>query len=865
MYEHLLSCDDRTKIARLLSAETRFAHKTGAVADTRCDAGLLETPAGTIALCVLTTDNEDSSWRDDNAAHQLCSELGKAVYDYFNPAGAAVVVQPLPLAMGAQGGLVESLQRTLNARAAPEPPIDIDGDFGPQTEAAVKRFQELRGLPVTGTVNGTTWSALGPLIEVDPAVPEPAVVNHRQLPRRAADSLSGPPHVSCRAWCIVAADSGELLWGHEANRMLDPASTTKIMTALVALRQASEHPELLAQDVVFSQRADETIGSTAGLAAGEIVPLRELLYGLLLPSGNDAAVAVAEHVGRGLIAEAATSDSSLADPLDRFVERMNQVAAELQLSETHFQNPHGLTSAQHKTSARDLAKLARAALADERFRQLVGTREYGCTVRSLAGYQRHVLWQNTNRLLETDGYLGIKTGTTDAAGACLVSSERRADRELIAVVLGATSSDGRYVDTRNLFRWAWRNLLGEPTAEARILDRSEPVVVSQQALQLHQQSLLFDGHNDLPWHFRQLGTPSFTRVDLAQSQAELHTDIPRLKQGGVGAQFWSVYVPVEVGLEGKALLTTLEQIELVHAMVAHYPETFMLARSAADVRAARQSGKIASLIGMEGGHCIENSLGALRQLYQRGARYMTLTHTANLEWADSATDSPQHGGLTAFGEEVVREMNRLGMLVDLSHVSVETMKHALRITRAPVIFSHSSARAVADHPRNVPDDVLRQLPANGGVVLVNFYPSFVVPAAAQLSVERLAYQRSLRQAGKSDAEVTAEVKRWESLHPAPRGTIYDVVDHIDHIVRVAGIDHVGIGSDYDGIDAVPEQLADVSAYPRITQVLLDRGYTAEAIGKILGGNLLRVLEAAEAVAEPTAAPAAPELGNPATP
>jgi membrane dipeptidase len=392
--------------------------------------------------------------------------------------------------------------------------------------------------------------------------------------------------------------------------------------------------------------------------------------------------------------------------------------------------------------------------------------------------------------------------------------------------------------------------LSVPTVAATTQTPARSAVeVTPAAMQIHQSAIVVDGHNDLPWRFRDLGMPSFDQVDIRQLHPEMHTDIPRLLQGGVGAQFWSVYVPVETSRDGKALLTTLEQIEFVHGMIKQYPDVFRLALTYQDILACRGDGKIACLIGVEGGHCIENSLNVLRQLYQRGARYMTLTHSQTLEWADSATDDPRHDGLTPFGEEIVREMNRLGMLVDLSHVSVATMQDALQISSAPVIYSHSSSRAIADHPRNVPDDVLRLISRNGGIVMVNFYSGFVVPASARRGVERMAYQRQLQADGVSADNVKQQLASWDARRPIDRGSLHDVVDHIQHIIEVAGVDHVGLGSDFDGIDAVPEQLEDVSAYPRITQELLNRGYSADQIRKVLGGNLLRVLKACESVAE----------------
>lgn len=375
-----------------------------------------------------------------------------------------------------------------------------------------------------------------------------------------------------------------------------------------------------------------------------------------------------------------------------------------------------------------------------------------------------------------------------------------------------------------------------------------PVVLTEAALRLHRSALVVDGHNDLPWELRKQAAGQFERMDVAQPQRTLHTDLPRLREGGVGAQFWSVWAPVETARRGRALAVTLEQIDLVHRMIARYPETLELARTADDIVRIHRSGKIASLIGVEGGHSIEGSLEVLRRLRELGAAYMTLAHSESLDWCDSATDEPRCGGLSPFGEEVVREMNRLGMLVDLSHVSPDAMRAALRVTAAPVLFSHSSARAVADHPRNVPDDVLKLTAANGGVVMVNFFSSFLVPSSAALSVERMQFRREQERRLADAAAVDAALQRWDAAHQPERGSIQTLIDHIDHIVRVAGVDHVGLGSDYDGITLVPEQLEDVSCFPLITQALLDRGYTEEQIRKILGENLLRVMRGAEQTA-----------------
>lgn len=387
----------------------------------------------------------------------------------------------------------------------------------------------------------------------------------------------------------------------------------------------------------------------------------------------------------------------------------------------------------------------------------------------------------------------------------------------------------------------------EPTAGGK-KDRPQ-VSLTDAGRKVHFETFVFDGHNDLPWEMRTKHDSSFDKTDIAKAQPSLHTDIPRLKAGNVGAQFWSVYVPSEAGRQGTALTQTLEQIELVHAMVKRYPETFELARTVADIERIRKAGKIASLIGVEGGHSIEDSITNLRKLRELGAAYMTLTHSDTLAWADSATDTGQHDGLSPFGEEVVREMNKLGMLVDLSHVSDETMRDAIRISRAPVIYSHSSARAVANHPRNVPDDVLKLVKENGGVVMVNFFPGFITPEGAETMREVLQVSRDLRRKFPKEEDYRRERKRWEDRHPYPAGSIHDVVDHIDHVAKTIGIDRVGLGSDFDGITKVPQQLEDVSTYPLITQELLNRGYQPTDIHKIMSGNVLRVMKQAEKVAE----------------
>lgn len=367
---------------------------------------------------------------------------------------------------------------------------------------------------------------------------------------------------------------------------------------------------------------------------------------------------------------------------------------------------------------------------------------------------------------------------------------------------------------------------------------------------LHKQALLIDGHNDYPWALREHDPArDLDKLDIRKPQPTIMTDIARLKAGGVGGQFWSVYTPVE--LQGQAAVTaTLEQIDIVHRMIRKYPETFELALTADDVERIHRAGKIASLIGMEGGHSIDNSLADLRMFSRLGARYMTLTHTSNTPWADSATDTPRNNGLSKFGEDVVREMNWLGMLVDLSHVSPDTMEDAIRVSQAPVIFSHSVARALNDHPRNVPDNILQLLPKNGGVIMVTFVPGFVNPKVNAWNKLQTAEQDRLKALTPNDAAaVKSGVDKWTAANPAPRATINDVADHVDHIRKVAGIDHIGIGSDFDGITQVVQDLDDVSKYPLLTAELLKRGYLDGDIKKILGLNILRVMREAEKVSK----------------
>src|SRR4051812_40150004 len=386
-------------------------------------------------------------------------------------------------------------------------------------------------------------------------------------------------------------------------------------------------------------------------------------------------------------------------------------------------------------------------------------------------------------------------------------------------------------------------------AVATVYSQGSDSALLERARAIQRQSPLVDGHNDYPWALREKAQRNFEKLDIAKPQPSIMTDIRRLRAGGVGGQFWSVYVPVE--LMGQAAVTaTLEEIDTVHQMMRRYPETFELALTADDVERIFKAGKIASLIGMEGGHSIDNSLAVLRMFYRLGARYMTLTHSKNTAWADSATDDPKFGGLAPFGEEVVHEMNWLGMLVDLSHVSPDTMDDAIRVSQSPVVFSHSSARALNDVPRNVPDNVLRLLPKNGGVVMVTFVPGFLSPAVAAWNKLQDAERDRLTKQSPSDAAaVTRGVDEWTAAHPAPRAMLSQAADHIDHIRQIAGIDHIGLGSDFDGITAVPLGLEDVSTYPSLVAELIRRGYKDDEIKKILGQNILRVMRDVERVSK----------------
>jgi membrane dipeptidase len=384
--------------------------------------------------------------------------------------------------------------------------------------------------------------------------------------------------------------------------------------------------------------------------------------------------------------------------------------------------------------------------------------------------------------------------------------------------------------------------------------RADAPPVSEAARAVHDAAILIDGHNDLPWELRTSGDWSFESTDLSQPLGKGHTDIPRLRAGGVKGQFWSVYIPTE---QPNPARTVIEQIDVVHRMIARYPDTFELALTADDIERIAASGKIASLIGIEGGIAIENDLAMLRAFARLGVRYMTLTHNGTIDWADAATDDAKHDGLTPFGEQVVREMNRLGMFVDLSHVSPATMDDALRVSKAPVIFSHSSAFALCPSPRNVPDAILARMKDNGGVVMVNFYPGFINGEAARLT--NAARDEAKAAHPGDEAGYRKAMTAWFKTHTLPPTTLAMVADHVDHLVKVAGIDHVGIGGDFDGINTVPVGLEDVSCYPRLTEELLKRGHSPDDVKKILGGNLIRAFRKAGEVARELQATTKPEV------
>ena len=455
MYDHLLACDDKPRLAKFLPAGTKVALKTGSVSAVRTVAGIIESPSGPIAVCVLTSNNKDQRWADDNAAQLLCAEIARQVWQHFHPATVPTGDKPpSELASGANGELVEALQRTLNKRTGTASQLSVDGDYGPATKQAVTTFQRSQNLPPTGIVGPETWKALGPLVlSADEQPVDPDAINKEVLPLAPPDPLVGPPFVTADAWAIGDAKTGKLLWHDKGDERRDFASTTKTMTAWLVLREAEQDAKLLDEVITFSSAADRTPGSTSALKTGEKISVRELLYGLMLPSGNDAATALAEYVGPRF---KPAGDSKEAErPVLRFVAEMNRAASTLGMKQTHYANPHGLPDNSHLSTAGDQLLLAAKVMQSERFRKYVQTRQHAVQVQGSSGHIRNVVWKNTNKLLEITGYSGLKTGTTDAAGSCLVSVGKHGDDELIVVVLGCSSNEARYVDTRNLFRWAW--------------------------------------------------------------------------------------------------------------------------------------------------------------------------------------------------------------------------------------------------------------------------------------------------------------------------------------------------------------------------------------------------------------------------
>ncbi|MFN3189244.1 MAG: serine hydrolase [Aureliella sp.] len=461
MLEHLESCDDELKLPRFLPAGTKIAHKTGSVTRSRTAAGTIWFDGGCIELAVLTNENEDASWSKKNAGDLLCSNIAKAAYDFAiqiskateeeSPIGSS----PQILAQGAHGDVVEGLQRTLNARIDAE--LSIDGDFGPATAAAVALFQKSVGLDISSKVDQDTWSALGPIVPERP-VPDPASVNESRHATKPWWKRGSPPETNAKAWTILDLQTGQFL-KKNGDARLPNASTTKLMTALLVAELCDKEPERLQSEIEFSSRADKTIGSTAGIRTGEIVPVKELLYGLLLPSGNDASVAFAEEFGREAY-EAVTNtkvktEVTPAIAYELFVEAMNSRAEQLGMKNTMYANPHGLTQEGHYSSSVDLAMLGNRVLKHPLLSKIVATPERGCRVESRLGYSRNVLWKNTNRLLEYSEFNGLKTGTTSAAGACLVAASDRDGQEHIVVVLGCPTSSSRYTDAKNLLNWIW--------------------------------------------------------------------------------------------------------------------------------------------------------------------------------------------------------------------------------------------------------------------------------------------------------------------------------------------------------------------------------------------------------------------------
>jgi len=477
MKEHLLVCDDPTKLKRYLPAEVAVAHKSGEVSAARCEAGIIYGKSGAIVVSVLTAENQNREFDDDHPAHLLIGRVAEIAWRHFNPDPPLSDQDPVGseskfqnvLRNGMGGAAVATLQRTLNARLSPSPDLTVDGDFGLGTEGAVKRFQQENQLAVTGQVDADVWKALQPLIEVD-SFPAPEVTNREPWVRQPADDLTGPPVVTAPAWGLFDAIDGTLIAGQNLDQQRQVASTTKIMTAWLVLKLAQQQPALWEERVTFSPRAAATIGSSVNLNEGESVTVEELMYGLLLQSGNDASVALAEHVGHRVAEGIEKLDGFAAaatetDPLKKFIMAMNAEAARLNLTNTNYTNPHGISEENAFGSVRDLATLTRVVWTDPRFRRYVGTPRFGCVATDSTGYRRNIRWSNTNRLLGIENYNGVKTGTTSAAGFCLVTHASRQSQERLIVILGADSNDARYADTRNLARWSWQQGATDPNVQ----------------------------------------------------------------------------------------------------------------------------------------------------------------------------------------------------------------------------------------------------------------------------------------------------------------------------------------------------------------------------------------------------------------
>lgn len=383
---------------------------------------------------------------------------------------------------------------------------------------------------------------------------------------------------------------------------------------------------------------------------------------------------------------------------------------------------------------------------------------------------------------------------------------------------------------------------------ASVTTAAEPTKMTDDALRIHKEAFVIDGHNNLIMKFAKQSSSAIDAADLTKSQPNLHTDLPRLKQGGVGAEIFATYVSSDAVKKGTAVKQTLEQIEQLGKLLSRSQGQIEFALNTSDLQRIHNSGHVAALVAIEGGNSIESSVAVLKTYYQAGVRMMALTHDDTTEWADAALDVAKHGGLAPFGEKVVAEMNQLGMAIDLSHCSNDTISDVLAISKAPVVFSHSGAHAVAPHARNLKDETLKAVAKNGGVVLVNFYAGFLSAESVKAYETRTKDAALFRKQFKTDAEFQAALGPWLKDHPLPSTSVNNVVDHIDHIVKTAGIDHVGLGSNFDGIVSVPKQLEDVSCFPHVTQELLNRGYKEDAIKKILGGNTLRVLKEIETTA-----------------